>query len=90
MDSELILGPNARQTPNGHRPKVNLVGLRIEIGMMDLFGNKDFVQATHLAQETVSENLQDMVSIDPRELPRLSAQISKTLLEMISQRYTLP
>ena len=89
MDN-IILGPNAQQIGDGRRPKVNLVGLRIEIGMMDLFGNKDFIHATHLAQETASENLQDMVSISPKELPRLCAEMSKKLLEMISQRYTLP
>ena len=90
MADDFVLGPNIQQPVNGRRPKVHLIGLRIEIGMMDLFGQKDFIHATHLAEETVSENLKDIVSIDPRELPRLSAEISRKLLEMISQRYTLP
>lgn len=53
MDANIIQGPNGQQRP-AIRTKVKLTGMRIEIEMTDLYGQKDYIHATHLANETLS------------------------------------
>lgn len=88
-NDNIITGPNMNRPPVV-RSKCKLTGLRIEFEITDLYGQIDHIHATHLANETLSPNVEDRVTIKPKEAPRLGAAIIKQLLEMIEQRYILP
>lgn len=87
MDNDLILGPNAQM--KAVRAPAHITGFRLELQLTTLDGVQDFVHATHLAHQTLSPDVKDMVRISPKEAPSTAAQIMRELLEVVATRYIL-
>jgi hypothetical protein len=75
---------------SGRRPKCNITAVTVVIEMQDLFGHGDSIHARTDAAQGARLSVQEMVTLDPKEIPRITAAASKTLLDMISQKYELP
>jgi hypothetical protein len=70
------------------KPKVNITKIHVAIEVCDLFGNGDCLTAT--TDAVLSPDVLDRVTLHPKELPRVAAEMAKAVLGGIDTRYTLP